>query len=155
MEEATVAGWAERLQPLLGYTARLSVGRTAPDVWTGLEAVEIEVEALWTVGEIAAEGDELVVRAAAGGGGAGEALRPLGEGRARGTHGPGEAREVRVPVAQAFMGLDAAGEFFLAGWPEGDGRFRYLRISREDAGSAPPARPRPLPGRGPVGDGRA
>lgn len=113
MDRSLAAAWSDRLQPLVGYAARISVGRTAPHVWTGLDAVEVEVESRWTVGEIAAEGDALVVR---------------------GEDAGGRTYEVRVPVEEAYLGLDASGEFFLAGWPEGGERFRYLRISRQDDG---------------------
>lgn len=102
--------WARRLQPLVGCPARVSEATTAPHVWTGLEAVDVRVRDTWTVTAIEAAGDDLVVR---------------------GRDEKGAGREVRVPVISAYLGLDGPGDFFLAGWPEGEGRYAYLRISRQ------------------------
>lgn len=104
--------WARRLQALVGCPARLSDASTAPHVWTGLEAVDVQVRDTWTVTAIDAVEGDLVVR---------------------GRDERGQDRDVRIPVTSAYLGLDGRGDFFLAGWPEGAGRYAYLRISRDTA----------------------
>lgn len=101
----TAEEWKEKLQIFSGATARYSMARTTDRTWLpAREAVQVKVVALFRVEAIEAEEGAVAVR--------------------------GDGREIRIPVAEAYMGLDEKHRFFLAGWPDEDA-YHYLRLSDE------------------------
>lgn len=105
--------WAVRLLRFVGGEARLSTAATEPHAWTGLDAVTVRVRETWTVEDVRAERGDLVVT---------------------GFDPDGGRHSLRVPVATAFLGLDASEDFFLAGWRAEDGQNLYLRLERKASG---------------------